>query len=282
MKKRLIALVLFCFSLVSCELSLIPGQRSEDKWDRVLILYSAGFNDLYYQISNDQKELVDAEKNPFIPRRSEKKALVVISHLPDGGDYSKQTSPCIVQVRREEMTSDIITDTLFRAPAGTCLTDKGTMRELLEIIRDGFKSDHYGLIFESHATGWLPEGYYNSGLVRSLKFFASGKDGAKEPQGYVSINDVSSVPVRSFGDHYYYEGTVRRSRQMEITDMAEAVPMHLDYIVFDACLMGGIEVAYQFKDIADYIAFSPAEVLGAGMNYSKVAGRLLKPAKPDI
>ena len=280
MKKRLIALALFCFSLVSCELSFLTGIRPEDKWDRVMILYSAGYNDLYWAISSDQRELVDESKDPYIPRRSDRKAIVVIAHLPENGNYNKPTCPYILQVRRDEMNSGIITDTLYKAPAGTCLTDKDTMRELLEMVRNGFKSDHYGLIFESHATGWLPEGYYTSGSGSSTLMFSSGKK--KAQGGFVSINDISAVPVRSFGDHFYFEGTVRHSRQTEITDMAAAVPMHLDYLVFDACLMGGIEVAYEFKDIADYIAFSPAEVLGSGMDYSKVARRLLKPEKADL
>ena len=47
--------------------------------------------------------------------------------------------------------------------------------------------------------------------------------------------------------------------------------MHLDYILFDACLMGGIEVAYEFKDVADKVAFSPTEVLADGFDYSDIS-----------
>ncbi len=278
MKKRPVILVLLCAALASCQMVSLPWHRPEDRWDRVMIIYSAGFNDLSWALSSDQKELVDATKDPFIPRRSEKKALVAIVHLPEGSDYTKPTQPYIIQIHKDEMNGSTVTDTLYKAPAGASLTDKDTMRDLLEMVRDGFKSDHYGLIFESHGTGWLPEGYYNASLTGS----GSGRKNAQGQVGFISINDVSAVPVRSYGDHFFYENGVRRSKQLEITDMAAAIPMHLDFLVFDSCLLGGIEVAYEFKDIADYIAFSPAEVLGSGMDYSKVAGRLLKPAVPDL
>jgi hypothetical protein len=53
------------------------------------------------------------------------------------------------------------------------------------------------------------------------------------------------------------------------------VPMKLDYILFDACLMGGIEVAYEFVGKCDYMAFSQAEVLAQGFNYKTITTHLL-------
>jgi hypothetical protein len=62
---------------------------------------------------------------------------------------------------------------------------------------------------------------------------------------------------------------------MEIADFAEAIPMKLDYLLFDACLMGGIEVAYELKDKCNMIAFSQAEVLAQGFNYKTITEHLL-------
>ena len=50
----------------------------------------------------------------------------------------------------------------------------------------------------------------------------------------------------------------------------------MKYIVFDACLMGGVEVAYQLKDKTDYIIASQTEILSDGMDYTTMAGYLLK------
>ncbi|BDU50832.1 clostripain-related cysteine peptidase [Haliovirga abyssi] len=44
----------------------------------------------------------------------------------------------------------------------------------------------------------------------------------------------------------------------------------IDVIYMDACLMGGIEVAYQLKDVADYLAFSPELTPGAGGEYKGI------------
>ena len=68
---------------------------------------------------------------------------------------------------------------------------------------------------------------------------------------------------------------------MELQDFADAIPMKLDYILFDACLMGGIEVAYELKDKCRRIGFSQAEVLAEGLDYSTLTTHLLQSAEPD-
>ena len=57
--------------------------------------------------------------------------------------------------------------------------------------------------------------------------------------------------------------------------------MKMEYILFDACLMGGVEVAYEFKDKCRYVGFSQTEVLAEGFNYSRLTSHLLKPETPD-
>lgn len=64
--------------------------------------------------------------------------------------------------------------------------------------------------------------------------------------------------------------------EMEITDMVKAIPYKLSFVVFDACLMGCVEVAYQMKDSVDYVIASPAEILSTGFPYSKIMRHLYK------
>jgi hypothetical protein len=45
---------------------------------------------------------------------------------------------------------------------------------------------------------------------------------------------------------------------------------HLDYIFADCCNMMCLEVAYELKDVTDYLFGSPAEIPGAGAPYDKV------------
>ena len=47
-----------------------------------------------------------------------------------------------------------------------------------------------------------------------------------------------------------------RSYEIEIEDFAKAIPMKLDYILFDACLMGNLEIALNIAPYADYLVAS--------------------------
>ena len=49
---------------------------------------------------------------------------------------------------------------------------------------------------------------------------------------------------------------------------------HLDYILFDACFMSGAEVAYEMRDVTDYILACPTEILAYGLPYNTVIPEL--------
>ncbi len=86
-------------------------------------------------------------------------------------------------------------------------------------------ADSYGLILFSHATGWLPDDSFQA--LRSI------------------VRDQDAW--------------------MNLPDFANAIPdKQFEFIVFEACLMAGIEVAYELKDKSNYILASPAEVLSPG------------------
>jgi hypothetical protein len=117
---------------------------------------------------------------------------------------------------------------------------KQVLKSVIDETFSLFPAQSYGLILWSHGTGWLPQGVY---------------DNIKK--------------TRSFGKDKDYE--------MEITDLAEAIPENLDFIIFDACLMSGIEVLYQLRNKAEIIIASPTETLVAGFPYEKIIPILLAP-----
>lgn len=73
------------------------------------------------------------------------------------------------------------------------------------------------------------------------------------PQGYYS---------KSFG--------ADAGKEMDVMDLAKALPFKLEFVIFDACLMGGIEVAYELKDSVNYVLSSPAEILSTGFPYERI------------
>lgn len=83
----------------------------------------------------------------------------------------------------------------------------------------------------------------------------------------------SNIKTRSFGEE--------KGLQMDITKLPGALPVKFDFILFDACLMGSVEVAYELKDNADYIIASSTEILYTGFPYDMVIPDLIA-ASPDL
>ena len=157
-------------------------------------------------------------------------------------------------------------DTLKVWPAGTPVANKEVMTEVFNWVREQFPAAGYGAILSSHATGYLPEGYYDN----PRKYEGTGRGG--------SIS--TSAPLHSFGQEYYSAGT--QKQEMELKDLAAAIPYKLDYLVFDACLMGTVEVAWALRDVCSYLAFSPCEIPAVGFDFRQIAEHLLKPEVPDV
>ncbi|QZT39057.1 hypothetical protein K5X82_09185 [Halosquirtibacter xylanolyticus] len=68
---------------------------------------------------------------------------------------------------------------------------------------------------------------------------------------------------------------VDKQSTMEIHDLATALPTKFKYILFDACLMGGVEVASELQNSTDYLIASPTDILTTGMPYKKILPILL-------
>lgn len=116
---------------------------------------------------------------------------------------------------------------------------------LQSVINDAttmFPAHKYGLVLWSHGTNWLPENAYD---------------------------DLKKDQLRSFGKD--------ENREMNIIELSESIPVKFEYIIFDACLMGGIEVFYQLRNKANTIIASPTEILVAGFPYDKIVPFLFYP-----
>lgn len=105
------------------------------------------------------------------------------------------------------------------------------MNEVITSVTRDFPAESYGLLLWSHATAWLP---YNVGGM-----------------------------LRSFGED--------RGNVMELSELTEALPDNVfDFILFDACYMANIEVAYAMRHKANYLIASPTETLAEGFPYDQI------------
>lgn len=109
------------------------------------------------------------------------------------------------------------------------------MANVLMDMEQSFPTKNYGLILWSHGYGWFP-----------------------------GERNTKSVTTRWFG--------VDGNNFMDLPDLVTALKNgpHFNYILFDACFMGGIETSYALRSCTDYLITSPAEVLSDGFPYEKI------------
>ena len=266
-KVRLILLSLLTLLFCSCErdgldLNMSLGPYGEET-RRVMLLYGAGFNSL----SDDIWRNIEVLRQGYLPGKGRNEDVVlVLSHLTvnNGGNYAKETAPVMVRLYSEYREARV--DTLRVWPVGTPIANKEVMTEVFNWIREEFPAAGYGAIMSSHATGYLPVDYYNHPKIYEGRERGSSYSWSKRPH--------------SFGEEYYSSGT--ETQEMELKDLAAAIPYKLDYILFDACLMGTVEVAWELRNVCSYLAVSPCEIPAAGFDYRDLAEHLLKPEVPDM
>lgn len=113
-----------------------------------------------------------------------------------------------------------------------CSTSPSVFAQVLGTMLSAASGRRYGLIFWSHGNGWQPGlSYCNPKSTRAI-----GADG------------VFSMDIGDF------ESVLRETQKPS-------------FVVFDACYMGAVEVAYTLRNSTEYIIASPAETLGVGFPY---------------
>lgn len=113
------------------------------------------------------------------------------------------------------------------------------LRQVLRQVTDAYPSDQYGLVLWSHGTAWLPSDHKNY--------------------------------LRSFG-------TDTGGHSMRVNDLTAALAdYHFDFLLFDACYMASLEVAYALRHCTDYLIASPTEVLTDGFPYQLFMQDLFMP-----
>ena len=250
----------------------------------VLLLYSAGYNSLSKYLTEDIQDLVSGEL-PGSGRMDD--VLLIYSHLTSAyGAYNVPSSPVLTRVYKD-VEGEVVRDTLVVYPSETRSATALQLNEVLSYVKDNYPAKTYGMIFSSHATGYLPAGYYgdskNYVYSPSVAMYGTGLGQAAlrgvpyvAPEHDPSLPMVKSVGQDQVGSYGYYT-----SYEIQIEEFAAALPMYMDYILFDACLMGGVEVAYELAGKVGKVGFSQTEVLAEGFDYKTLASHLLYGGEPD-
>lgn len=221
--------------------------RDDYMFDRTVILYCEGFNNL----KNDILKNISLLEDGYLPGKWSDRALVVYEHFPKKpSDYETLTEPLVYRLYKHD--GEVVRDTILTYPAERGSATGAFMREVLTDISRELPSRSWGMIYSSHGTGWMPADYKKS----------------DEPG--ISLSSIGA----EFGGQY--------TGGLEISDFREAIPFPFEFMIMDACLMGGVEVIYEWKDICRYLVASPGEILAAGMNYAHLGSRILEGEQVDL
>ena len=247
MKKCVIYLALLLFVFASCE------KIEPEKTRRSLLIYIAANNSL----SSYMQQSVDLIAKGYVPDENNRdEVLLVFTHSYNG----EPTLYHYYSDRKEGVQREVLEtfeDTFNSA-------DIESFRRVRSIAEEYFPSAKHDLVLWSHASGWLPVGYYSS------------------PEPYISVSQTNMGEYEEF-EHIAVNQSFGADHnvEMDIIELAASLPdNYYNLVIFDCCLMGCVEVAYQFRNKCRYMIFSPTEILSSGFPYNTIIEKCFK--QPDI
>lgn len=239
-------------------------------YEKVLIYIGLGYNNLS---GNLLKNFEDMQEGVLPGNASDRAILAFCHNTGTSGDYTTPNPPQLIRILRGT-DGKPVADTLKTYVNMSVSATRESLREALLDIQELFPSHSYGMLFSSHGTGWIPAGYQSNTEPSSIRPLAVG-DYHPEP-----VEESPWPATKAMGNQY--DGSPKNVRWLEFADFVDAIPMHLDYLILDACLMGSAEVAWEVKDICDYLVASPAEILTDGMIYKTLSWDMFSGVEADL
>jgi len=144
------------------------------------------------------------------------------------------SSPRLLELKNEKGT---VTETVVQTYGSRNSVGVAETKEVFAAVfsNSRYQADSYGLVYWSHGDGWLP------------------------------------YPLHA-GTRWVGQDTSNGDNRMNISEFADILSTapHFDFILFDACFMQSVEVAYELRDYTDYCIGSPTEIPGPGASYDMV------------
>lgn len=171
-----------------------------------------------------------------------------------------------------------LTDTLRRY-SDRPFTSRQWLTSLFSEIMTLAPASRYGMVVGCHGMAWVPvQGQRNARKRLGSQERIDEEDNLyKEERLDKEGDDLMHFEVQGPVTTRFIGGTYPET-QIETTDLADAMAdagFHTEYILFDACYMSSVEVAYELKDVTHYLLASPTEVLSYGFPYITMGKHLL-------
>jgi hypothetical protein len=196
---------------IVCYLEIYPKRN--------ILFYVGGDNDLFDEVNQKINQI----RQGWIPEKGE---MIIYADKKNVGAY-------LFRVNENKDAKGYYGLDTLRIYGQENSADSDTLKRVINTMASDYPADSYGMIFFSHASGWLPQGTLNQ--PRSL-----ARDELKGEK-----------------------------REMEYDDFAAAIPdKQFDFIILEACLMADVMSMYELHNKAEYVLASSAEIVSPGFGGS--------------
>lgn len=152
-------------------------------------------------------------------------------------------NPRLFQFRNSE--GGVVEEVLHNYANDFCSSDTAALGGVLCCLLDDYPTRALDLVLWSHGDGWLPD-YSRTAPMRSI-----GID-----NGENSFSDWTTAAIGA----------------EDLAAVIGKLPVKVERLMFDACFMQCVEVAYALRDAVEWVIASPAEIPGDGAPYDTVVG----------
>ena len=152
---------------------------------------------------------------------------------------SKTEKPFIIRLRDNDKQP---ADTLKKYDNDFIASDPEKMKEVMNWVMLNCPADDYGLVIWGHSNGWV---IMNDSVADKRAIAVdNGENTTSNKQYWMNIPTLRTA--------------------------LEALPHSFKFIFADCCNMQNLEVAYELKDVVQYLIASPAGIPGDGAPYDTV------------
>ena len=214
--------------------SVLPNIKPFAKGEtvsRTLLVYLMAEN----SISKDLKDDFDEIKNAAYDLPDDARLFVYF----DNSDATRL--PALYQYH--PYNNHLVENVVYEFDEDVCSSDTAVLGKVLDMVFEEYPTKAFDLVLGSHADGWI-SCQKTSPLNRTI-----GIDNEKN-----TYSDVITTTIEI----------------KELAALLKRLPVKVDRLMFDACLMQGVEVAYALRAVANWIISSPAEIPAYGAPYDKV------------
>ena len=172
------------------------------------------------------------------------------------------TSPSEASLYEIKYSAGTIQHNTIKTYTGNNYDTTDGMAEVFSDVQQNAYALNYALIVGGHGTGWTYKSDWSRSASSAKRFSPSTTGTGAYP--------VPDDALPTFTTTRFFGSASDMNYAFDIPDLAAALRqsgMKAQYILFDDCYMANIEVAYELRDVTNYLIASTSEVMAMGMPY---------------